>query len=729
MAEGQCSQGGTCRDLFSDSLSLPSLDGVKAPGDPGWNPYADFHGVDIYRNLDWQKVVQGTVASKAVTRLLDEEGLTKGKEARKRMLAKAYHFASGLGSGLNERIVRTARMGFDFIAGQAYNKLDVDVEQVVRLRALAARAAREGKSLIFLPSHKSHVDYMALQYFYIRIGISPPIIAAGDNLNLPVVGRLLQRCGAFFIRRSFRGEDGPLYSAVVSGFLETLLRMGVNIEFFPEGGRSRSGKLLQPKIGMLGMIVSPILDSFVKDAYIVPISVFYDKVMETQSYVTELLGADKKKESVWGILGQGRKLFSMPKLGAIQIRLAPGFSVREYVDTQEEVQVGTNARPEWSLANARHRQVLLRALAYRVLDDINAVSSVPPSALVGTVLLTTRGRGVGREELVRKVAWLRQEIIRMGGTVGAPGMPISQLVDESVKVLSDLISAHKLLEPVYRVSSHFELSYYRNMCVHIFIEQSVVAATMHSIMRCDPERKSVSEVELMDGVQFLSKLLKAEFVFTGATGRSKGAPPVPIPIGVLGSSASISKNFEIALQDMLESNVMQLEMPGADPPNRVIRLFTTDTERWSEHFTFLCTLVWPYIESYWVTLAGLVFLFVSNGRCTHRIVSENVFVKQLQSFAVTLYHLGHLNYYESVSRDSLRHAIATYHFMGVVRRREVTGEKQVFLEIGEEYLKDPSSMVAFEKRVESYRRTGLYKAGVSFPSHLPAIAFGLSARL
>ena len=114
--------------------------------------------------------------------------------------------------------------------------------------------AAPGKGLVYLPNHRSHIDYLLLSYLVSAQGLAPPHIAAGANLNFPIVGPMLRRGGAFFLRRSFKGE--PLYAAVFREYLHTMLAKGFPIAYFIEGGRSRSGRTLAPKGGLLGMTVA-----------------------------------------------------------------------------------------------------------------------------------------------------------------------------------------------------------------------------------------------------------------------------------------------------------------------------------------------------------------------------------------------------------------------------------------------------------------------------------------
>lgn len=178
--------------------------------------------------------------------------------------------------------------------------IHVSSEEVLRLRSVAAEAAKKKQSIIFLPCHKSHVDYVSLQVICYRLGMALPVVVAGDNLNIPLLGSFLQHTGRFpeklllfpsvlfgsqqtgamWIRRSF-GDDS-LYITVVQAYIDTLLSNGFNFECFVEGGRSRTGKLLPPKYGILSYIMDTISSGRVDDAIICPVSTQYDKVIETE---------------------------------------------------------------------------------------------------------------------------------------------------------------------------------------------------------------------------------------------------------------------------------------------------------------------------------------------------------------------------------------------------------------------------------------------------------------
>lgn len=181
----------------------------------------------------------------------------------------------------SKRFIRGAYYMCTQLLTRAYHQgIHVSSEEVLRLRSVAEAAAQKKQSIVFLPCHKSHVDYVSLQLVCYRLGIGLPVVVAGDNLNIPLLGPFLQHAGAMWIRRSF-GND-PLYNTVVQAYIDTLLQQGFNFECFIEGTRSRTGKLLSPKFGILSFILDSLLSGRVEDTIICPVSTQYDKVIETE---------------------------------------------------------------------------------------------------------------------------------------------------------------------------------------------------------------------------------------------------------------------------------------------------------------------------------------------------------------------------------------------------------------------------------------------------------------
>lgn len=454
---------------------------------------------------------------------------------------------------------------------------------------MAEEAERKKQSIIFLPSHRSHVDYVSMQLICYRLGLALPVVVAGDNLNFPVVGTFLQHAGAMWIRRAF-GND-LLYTTLVQAYIDTLLQGGYNFECFIEGGRSRTGKLLSPKFGILSFILDSILSGRVEDAIICPVSTQYDKVIETEGYVTELLGVPKKRENLADFLSGGSSVLSL-RLGRVDVRFHEPWSLRGYIDDQLKkfTQVPRDLTSK-SPDAVRIRQKLLRTMGYKVLSEINDVSVVMPTALIGTILLTLRGRGVGKAELMRRVEWLSDRVRAKGGRVAHFGnAPLADVVERGLDVLGrDLVGVVQgLAEPTYYAVDRFQLSFYRNMTIHLFISEALVSASMYTRVKQGggPVNQDISYEALRDQVLFLSSLFRGEFIFP---------------------SEGLAANLEKTLVGLETDQVIHLKRAD-DGKILQVGLSAEERKAGRENYDFYCFLIWPFIEASWLAAISLMGL-------------------------------------------------------------------------------------------------------------------------
>ncbi|KAI1383692.1 acyltransferase-domain-containing protein [Hypoxylon trugodes] len=534
---------------------------------------------------------------------------------------------------------------------RAYHQgIHVSSEEVLRLRKVAEVAEKKKQSIIFLPSHRSHVDYVSMQLICYRLGLALPVVVAGDNLNFPVVGSFLQHAGAMWIRRSF-GND-TLYTTLVQAYIDTLLQGGYNFECFIEGGRSRTGKLLSPKFGILSFILDSLLSGRVEDAIICPVSTQYDKVIETEGYVTELLGVPKKKENLADFLSGGSSVLSL-KLGRVDVRFHEPWSLRKYIDEQLTRLTGSPSNlmldtktPE----NAALKQKLLRTMGYKVLSDINNVSVVMPTALIGTVLLTLRGRGVGKSELIRRIEWLIARVGAKGGRVAHFGnAPLSDVIERGLDVLGkDLVGVVQgLAEPTYYAVDRFQLSFYRNMTIHLFISEALVSASMYTRVKLGggPAHQEISYDTLREQVLFLSSLFRGEFIFPGE---------------------GLAVNLEKTLIGLEDDRVLNLKR---DEQGSILSIGLADEERavGRENYDFYCFLIWPFIESSWLSAVSLMGLTPPLGQKEDGVWIDVAKAQNTaQLLGKTLYHQGDLSYFEAVNKETLKNSYQRFEEEGII---------------------------------------------------------------
>ncbi|KAE8350421.1 acyltransferase [Aspergillus coremiiformis] len=550
----------------------------------------------------------------------------------------------------SKRFIRGAYYLCTQLLTRAYHQgIHVSSEEVLRLRSVAEEAARKKQSIVFLPCHKSHVDYVSLQLICYRLGIGLPVVVAGDNLNIPLLGPFLQHAGAMWIRRSF-GDD-PLYNTVVQAYIDTLLQQGFNFECFIEGGRSRTGKLLSPKLGILSFILDSVLSGRVEDTIICPVSTQYDKVIETESYISELLGQPKRKENLADLISSSSVLSL--KLGRVDVRFHEPWSLREFITqqmTRLPNQIDTNKG--WTLSYEERGRVL-RTLGYRVLSEINDVSVMMPTALIGTVLLTLRGRGVGKGELVRRVEWLCERVRMKGGRVAHfYRYPTEVVVDRALEVLgSKLVGVISgLAEPTYYAVDRFQLSFYRNMTIHLFITEALVSAAMYTKVKRGggPSHQRISYTELLNQVSFLSKLFRGEFIF----------PP-----------EGLTTNLEKTLQGLEKDDVITV---SRDPSGNPTSVELSDAERQCgrENYDFYCFLVWPFIEATWLGSVSLLGLTPPVNVQKEVWIDLKKAQDSAQLLGKTLYHQGDLSYFEAVNKETLKNSYQRFAEEGIILVRK-----------------------------------------------------------
>ena len=262
-----------------------------------------------------------------------------------------------------------------------FDDITVNDEDFERVRELSKEGA-----LVFIPSHKSYVDFLVLSYLLFRKGLLPPHIAAGSNLNIVGLGRIFKKGGAFFIRRSFRGN--VLYSEVLRRYMAELLNNRVGIEFFIEGARSRSGKLSPPKFGMLKMIVESAIAGDVKEKVrIIPVSIIYDRVTEESAHKRELEGGEKVQESALGVLKATKVLFK--NFGKVHVRFGEGIRLEEAVATY----MGDGVHSETT------RKLGISKIAFEVCNRINAVSPITSFGVICAAIMAKPGAAIPRSQL------------------------------------------------------------------------------------------------------------------------------------------------------------------------------------------------------------------------------------------------------------------------------------------------------------------------------------------
>ena len=379
--------------------------------------------------------------------------------------AKARKYALEIAADYTMAPIRFMEVVLDWLFSKLFDGLDVH-------RIDQARQAAHDGVVIYLPSHRSHLDYLLLTYVLYKNGLAPPHIAAGINMNFWPVGGLLRRCGAFYLRRSFKGNK--LYSAVFRAYVDSLIAKGTPIEFFPEGGRSRTGRLRRPMTGMLSMVVESAMRNPDKPVKIVPIFLGYDRIMEVGSYFSELSGkSGKQKESAMGLLKAGRKI--KRAYGKPCIAFGDAIDLHDYLgarhDNWQHFDWAGDARPEWWGG-------FISELATSTMQGVNATAVISPVAISSLALLATPQRALAADELHDRIAAFcaLQRQAPYSGQISWGAQDAKTLLQRAEPVAGFTRLDHAwgdLL--VAQDKTAVLMTYYRNSVQHLFALPSLVA--------------------------------------------------------------------------------------------------------------------------------------------------------------------------------------------------------------------------------------------------------------
>lgn len=340
-------------------------------------------GPDLsHRRTLLKGLMHGPLVREAIEREAAEQNISL-----ERARGQAARYADEIASDFTYSIIRF----LEIILSWFWNKLydGVKVNNLDNVQDIA-----RGKEIIYVPCHRSHIDYLLLSYLLFRNSLTPPHIAAGINLDMPVIGSILRRGGAFFMRRSFRGNQ--LYTAVFNEYLHLLFSRGFPVEYFIEGGRSRTGRLLDPKTGMLAITLRSYLRSARRPIVFMPVYIGYERVLEGRTYLGELRGKTKKKESFFDIF----RVLSALKLqfGEVAVNFGEPLALNDFLDRQQpdwrNQLDAPEFKPDWLPETTRQ-------LARTLGASINAAADSNPVNLVALVMLSTRRLALDEATLAR----------------------------------------------------------------------------------------------------------------------------------------------------------------------------------------------------------------------------------------------------------------------------------------------------------------------------------------
>ena len=441
------------------------------------------HRRTLVRSLSRDKVVREEIKAQSNGDLKKKRRLNK----------KAFKYANEICSDINYPIVRNLQRGLGWFWNKRYD--GIHLRNLDKIKSIA-----DDNSLVYVPCHRSHIDYLALSYILLEKGLMLPHIAAGNNLNLPILGRIGKGGGAFFMRRSFRGNK--LYSLIFFQYFRRLLQRGSSIKYFPEGGRSRSGFSLQAKPGLLSMTIRSFASLSNEKVKLIPTYIGYEKIIEGNSYLSELLGKEKKRENFLDLFKTIKDFGNF--LGNAYINFGEPIDLKDFLEQEvalKDYRINSPLdRPIW-LKKATH------SLGIEVMKGINKSSVITTSSLFSLGLLTETTQTLDtkiisqRIELFIDLLKRNQNFKDVWLTEDSPEKIITK-TEELGLIKSQLIGGERVFRPTRNEAAL--LSFYQNNISHFYLLYSLVCLSLKYV-------EELSEKEILRLTNLVYPFLQSDF--------------------------------------------------------------------------------------------------------------------------------------------------------------------------------------------------------------------------
>jgi glycerol-3-phosphate O-acyltransferase len=413
---------------------------------------------------------------------------------------EADEYLDEIAANYNPVIVNILRKIVEWISNLMFDGVSYNEEVLSKIKFMSFKGP-----LIFIPCHKSHIDYLIISYLLYINNMHVPHIAAGKNLSFWPLGPIFRGCGAFFLRRTFRGA--VLYSKIFAEYVFKILKEGFNIEFFIEGGRSRTGKLAPPKLGFLNILLNAYKSGACSDLIFVPVYIGYDRVIEENSYLHELEGGQKQSEDFSQLI-RARK-FLKKRYGKIYLKFNDPMSLNDILGKDHQ---------GFSAMSAKEQNAFCKTLGFKIMNLIDQKTVITPHALVASAILNRNGDRFSLES-VKKRLKTYMNFLSMFDASAADTLLLDP--DHAVQSVLEDYEQSNLIEKIPEDRPGFStektlftinetkrpaLDYYKNNCIHLFIP---AAFTALAILRRDAFQ--FSSQDLLHDYVFFQDLFSLEF--------------------------------------------------------------------------------------------------------------------------------------------------------------------------------------------------------------------------
>uniref|UniRef100_A0A673AE69 Glycerol-3-phosphate acyltransferase 1, mitochondrial n=1 Tax=Sphaeramia orbicularis TaxID=375764 RepID=A0A673AE69_9TELE len=551
-----------------------------------------------------------------------------------------------------------------------------------QLEMVKKAATEQNVPMVFLPVHKSHIDYLLITLILFCHNIKAPHIAAGNNLSIPILSTLIRKLGGFFIRRKMEetgdGKKDILYRSLLHAYTEELLRQQQFLEVYLEGTRSRSGKPSPARAGMLSIVVDTLCTGSITDVLVVPVGISYDRIIEG-NYNSEQLGKPKKNESLWGIAcGVFRML--RKNYGCVRVDFNQPFSLKEYLDSQRSrhipppVSLEHNLMPIIISAQKKgkkkryfclYKSVLMAFLQHVLLSSAaNKSSAIMSTHIIACLLLYRHRQGVVLSKLVEDFFNMKEEILSRDFDLGFSGnsedvvMRALHLLGNCVNVTS---SANRngefTIAPSQTVPALFELNFYSNGLFHVFISDAIIGTfCVFFLKKKKVESNFLSVPQPCQTIyqvfhDAVTRLIQYGVLYVAEEDQEELSPsPTEEPW---------PKKFPEPLSWRSDEEDEDSDF-GEEQRDRYLKVSVSAEHQ--EFFIFLQRLLSPVLEAY----SGAA-IFVHS---LSQPMSESDYTQRLFRYLLTRTERGVAAYGESATHYLVKNTVKTFKELGVLKERK-----------------------------------------------------------
>uniref|UniRef100_A0A0G2K2U7 Glycerol-3-phosphate acyltransferase 1, mitochondrial n=1 Tax=Rattus norvegicus TaxID=10116 RepID=A0A0G2K2U7_RAT len=702
---------------------------------------------DVHKGMFATSITDNVLNSSRVQEAIAEVAAELNPDGSAQQQSKAIQKVKRKARKILQEMVATVSPGMIRLTGwvllKLFNSFFWNIQIHKGQLEMVKAATETNLPLLFLPVHRSHIDYLLLTFILFCHNIKAPYIASGNNLNIPIFSTLIHKLGGFFIRRRLDetpdGRKDILYRALLHGHIVELLRQQQFLEIFLEGTRSRSGKTSCARAGLLSVVVDTLSSNTIPDILVIPVGISYDRIIEGH-YNGEQLGKPKKNESLWSV-ARGVIRMLRKNYGYVRVDFAQPFSLKEYLEGQSQKPVSAPLSLEQALlpailpsrpdaAAAEHedmssnesrnaadeafRRRLITNLAEHILFTASKSCAIMSTHIVACLLLYRHRQGIHLSTLVEDFFVMKEEVLARDFDLGFSGnsedvvMHAIQLLGNCVTITHTSRKDEFFITPSTTVPSVFELNFYSNGVLHVFIMEAIIACSIYAVQNKRGSGGSAGGLgNLISQEQLVRKAASLCYLLS-----NEGTISLPCQTFYQVCHETVGKFIQYGILTVAEQDDQEDVSPGLaeqqwnkklpEPLNwrsdeededsdfgeeqRDCYLKVSQAKEHQQFITFLQRLLGPLLEAY---SSAAIFVHTFRGA-----VPESEYLQKLHRYLLTRTERNVAVYAESATYCLVKNAVKMFKDIGVFK--ETKQKRASVLELSTTFLPQGSRQKLLE---------------------------------